>query len=157
MIKTKVIETPKGRLLVVGDLPEEARDIAIAHNVKNNGNSTLVYRDNRCASIWHSREEFNANWQLLGKLSEVKEEDAEKIVKDPISLLHFAEHRWFLYNREWAFMATSARMSLQSLVEANVPLINRLGDNPSDEKLVEWSLKEAHVFTNPVLFWEQKD
>lgn len=160
MIKTKIISTPKGRLLVVGGMPEDAEHI---HYVELHGNYLISYHW-PIGSQYHEKVP-SGNWQLMGKLSEVTEGQAEGIVETFDVGDGIPGYENYIETDRYT---NTAKESLQSLIEANVPLRNKYGEKPDDSLYVHygnhlyendykrWQAEEDKVFTNPILFWEQK-
>ena len=161
-IKHKIIETEKGKLLVIGGLPEDAHWIEPNEGSHSN---EFVYESNDDDSLTFLIPA--GFWKLLGKLSEVKEEDAEKVVED----CPYYAKCWKKYNIEneldygdcpegdfdKGYSCWTAKESLQSLVEANVTLRNKYDSDlrPADQcGPSEYLEEEDKVFHNPILFFE---
>jgi len=154
MIKTKLISIPKGRLLVVGGLPEYA-NIQLPKNVTFDGSrGSLIYKDKNSNPVYIGLP--SGNWQLIGKLSDVKEEDAHKVVEYfDVDDGKPAYENYVETNR----YVNTARESLHSLVGANVPLRNKYDNEsrPADiSGPAEYLEEEETVFHNPILFFEPK-
>jgi len=165
MIKTKVIETPKGRLLVVGGLPDDV-DIWIDQDGRgtdirwgNEGDKGIKYNHPNHGAL----DIPDGNWQLLGKLLDIKEADAEKIIP-PSFYKHLDKKRGLWY-----------AALLHQWIESKIPLRNanakcscKLGTQEFEKcpwinkslnscRIYEvWQAEEAKVFHNPILFFEPK-
>lgn len=124
-IKTKIIETPKARVLVVGGLPTDAFDMKVAKN-------RIYYK-----VWWDYNNDPNVviqkgNWQLLGKLSEITEEQWKGIVHSYKTMLQGSDTIYFKnYKTEGGF--DTATESGLSLIEC-----------------------ECFDYQNPIIFYEPK-
>lgn len=141
-IKIKVIQTPKGRLLIVDGFPPNDREDALP----------------------------NGNWKILGKLPDITEEQAKEVVEEypATSIVRGPLYLCFTGSGNIWDLHT-AKESIISLVELRVPLKNKLGEYPTEEstglkygmeylsKVAKWEEEQEKVFTDPVLFWENKN
>lgn len=169
-IKTKIIETPKARVLVA-DMPIRTNDYSTALP----GCVTYAYWDNgerKGGSVVIPP----GNWQLLGKLSEITEEQWKRIVGSVSILKDKSDERYMNYrfSDEIAYgdCFRTATESGLSLIESEVCLKNPHGKKPAkcanwnktclEERQLywiafgQWQAAEDQVFHNPVLFWEKK-
>lgn len=170
MIKTKIIETSKAKILVVGGLPEDTDKDSI-ENVRN---EILYYYTG--VSPNHAGEEIKippGKWQPIGFLKDITEDVAKKLVEsteyyDPHStpFAPIPAYKGYLDNvYKW-----EATESLHSLIAANCQLRNKYGELPHHNKYialgkkmpsdtwlpykehkVRWQEEQEKVFTNPYL------
>ena len=169
MIKTKIIKTYNAELLVVGGLPEATTHVWLVNGGIEWRINGLLDRDRNFYEIVDISKD---HWQLLGKLYEITDEQWMDIV--PFKYFSsISETRYFLYNREYDYLATTAKKSGLSLIEANVKLENKYGNKQPDRSeynfgfghneaehyeqvLKAWQQEEEQVFRNPVVFVKGK-
>ena len=157
MILQKKIKTSKAQILVVGGLPEDAE-------IKD-------YLSAKISAIWTDPNGHNlmfpdGNWQLLGKLHEVTEGQASHIVEETDNPFHYGQGNPYIKYGTDTECVSTALESLQSLIEVNCKLVNRLphpdceciteydreGCDSSTTKCWEYINEQANVFTNPIIF-----
>lgn len=141
-LKTKLITTDKARLLVVGGLPGNAENMNIT--------------------------DCDDNWQLLGKLHEISEEQWDSIIDEPF---WEDDHAYIVYKDYtepsqtkdlWTggILHTATESGL-SLIEANCKLRNNVPPpDPDDGEYYDaidenYEHEQESVFTNPVVFIEK--
>jgi len=167
MIKTKLIESTKGRLLVL-DLPKEFK---VSKN--KYGRISIKYQSADGFNNTYNILEDGTDWKFIGKPSKVTEKQAKGIVESFDVGDNKPAYENYIETDRYTNTATE---SLQSLIEANVPLKNPLGEKPpkaicmiggmellvresvaskvSARRLTRWKEAEESVFHNPILFWE---
>lgn len=158
-ILTKIIETEKAKLLVIGGLPDDTKGVCIY-------DGDLNWQSEKGSRI---EEIPNGNWQLLGKLPEITEEQWDEIVEGwntPTGGDDYQEtyQNYYIksdedYRDNYHFY--TATESGLSLIEANCKLRNE-SSHPSEieptirnhfDKLAkEWNNEQSQVFTNPIIF-----
>lgn len=156
-LKIKIIETPKALVLVV-DMPTDAINAIV-----DEGHLSVFHKSQH---IFH-HEIPQGNWQLLGKLSEITEEQWKGIVEDvePASLGLFPDYNFKPNRLKAVSWCSSATESGLSLIESEVMLKNPLGDKEPEDipdlgafthyqrnKWKQWQAAEDQVFHNPHLF-----
>lgn len=133
---TKIIETPKARVLVVGGLPEDAsnfrieigfagyssRDVLLNYDMPNPGSEYSALGTEFLDTI------TDYNWQLLGKLSEITEEQWKGIVET-----HPVVGGFGYYKDTVPSFFNTASMAGLSLIES-----------------------ECLYYLNPIIFYEAK-
>ena len=154
MIKKKIIETQKGRLLVIGGLPEDAHWLE-----PNEGGhpNEFVYESNNDDDLTFLIPA--GFWKLLGKLSEIKEEEAKKIVDGNNDGNN--DTMWYDYAKPntcfFCFTKNTAIESLQSLIDINMPLNNKYDNDVRPANTcgpIEYLEEDDEIFHNPILFFE---
>jgi len=162
-IKTKIIEVPNGTVLVMGGFPDGpiySAGVDESGEIWINGISVVCLEE-------------PANFKYVGKLSEVKEEDAKKAVE----YFYVGDGKPAFENYlEKDRYTNEAKKSLKTLIEANVPLKNKYGDTPpkaicvvggmellvkdsmtskiNSRRLSAWKSEEEKVYHNPLIFFE---
>lgn len=160
-ILTKIIETPKAKILVVGGLPEDAM-------IKQAVRGKLNIQVNSFTDITIYKYNIPpGNWQLLGKLNEITEDVANELVDNPNENGDYCD---YVYDPDESYWQTeTAKESLLSLVEANVKMKNKYGNEPPSasemfdgvsnmehaDNFEAWQAEEETVFTNPIIFIEK--
>ena len=170
-LKIKIIETQKARLLVVGGLPEDAREMAHGRPLIN---SMISYKSSIDNYKYTAIVPIpTADWRLLGKLSEITEEQWKGIVET-----HPVVGGFGYYKDTVPSFFNTASMAGLSLIESEVCLKNPHGEQPKlssysqgdmfsfeDNEsnaaafacdFSEWQAAEEQVFHNPILFVEFK-
>lgn len=144
IIKTKIIETSKSKILVVGVLPERFLFDSMSQMI-----------------FFNHTEEVDmpqGNWQLLGRLSKLSEEQFSQVVES------FGEHngyRNYLSSSQFTeLLKKTAKDSFLSLLEANgVVLENKYLKTPGryfpQVVAKNWHLEQEKVFSNPLIFIEK--
>lgn len=181
-LKTHIFETPKARVLVVGGLPEDARDLKIGSTTFKTYirwiDFELQLRPIDCIPI-----EQGDNWQLLGRLHEITEEQWKGIVDSLDSFYREYSSISFDWYDSGDFTETATESGL-SLIQSEVllknpyekPDLNKYRRNAYDDdgKLMSstwidefsetdwinedsnWQAAEDQVYHNPVIFWEPR-
>lgn len=161
MIKTKLIETLKAKILIIGGLPEDAREIEARPTL-------LRYVINNYIKFI---EVFMppGKWHPVGFLKDISEEEANGLV-ECLTPGHFIS-LWMNYKYDKplpvGFTCNTAAESMHSLVEANCKLKNGYGERPVGiyhnqgdtviaEKVVNayksaWQAEQEQVFVNPYI------
>lgn len=131
-MKTHTIKTPIAKLLVV-ELPETGStfDILTVINSETEG------------------------YTLLGKPDEIREEDARKLVENPIDKWGDDKYRFLDYNHEGFYDLFTAKESLLSLLESKIFWENPLGKK-DDVELVA-SKKHEIVGKYLIGLWHQAE
>ena len=141
-MKTKIISTLKKELLII-ELPEGTDMKDPIQILKNKGNH-LVYSKHNGHII--SRNKLpDGEWTLLGKLDEIREEDAEELV-EPFDFSYYVD-----YNHPsrgaYTITATESLLSaLESEIYWNVNPIDIKGQTFSNEHENKWQQAQEKTF-----------
>lgn len=165
MIKTKIIETPKVTILVVGGLLKDAKIELPANVTFNDKQGSLIYKDKNGNMVFIPLPP--GKWKSVGFLKDIKEDVAKELVDDkyryfPTKHQIFRNYKkpliepkvWFSgegWNQSWNDPFGTATESLYSLIAANCKLENSLADSILAPDIEEWKAEEKTVFHNPYL------
>lgn len=159
-IKTHILSTSKARVLVA-DMPMDAFGIAIY-------DGDINWMD----SNGHRIEEVpNGNWQLLGKIESITEEQWKGIVDIDYAggYIGGSELNSKREKTAWIEVFSTASEAGLSLIESEVCLKNPHGNEKQfyygeqgmtneefDKKVTQYKSAEEQVFHNPHLWYESK-
>jgi hypothetical protein len=160
MILTKIITTPKVQLLVIGGLPEDC--VLAKHKYEK-----VHFRYKELDGSWVGYD-VPGNWQPVGFLKDLNEDDAEKLVQkvsrqDSEDKYKNYREKYGVIDNWWSVSFDTAKESLLSLIESEVKLKNKYGElnydhlsgiyrsekGQADDE--EWQTEQSEVFTNPFI------
>ena len=171
-ILSKIITTPKCEILVLGGLPEDC--VLTKHKYER-----VHFRYKELDGLWAGYD-VPHNWQPVGFLKDVNEDEAEKLVEK------ITFDKWKHYGDVpdyFEYLFDTAKESLLSLIESEVKLKNKYGDEPipfvskkykrlpptitsfsevyigNDQSILmnyeyvlkSWQSEQSEVFTNPFI------
>lgn len=181
MIKVKVLETNKVRILLVDGLPEDAEIFGVLEGgwTYEITDDTLMWIDPKDHKFPKSYYIPPGNWQALNFLDKVTEGEAKHLIDSDIGFTSKGVAKTYKHY-PIGFYFETALQSLRSLVEANVKLRNQYGEKPvpgdcdsydhleggnilhTDEieeyyhDLEQWEAEEKQVYHNPFILIEKK-
>lgn len=176
-MKTKTIKLTDGRELYISELPEGVYNVDIVGTSDNPILSLdhVIYGCNDDGNCYYDAFSLpDGNWQLLGKLPDISEEQASTIVEYFTTDEDFGKEVVFRDYLEKTFHGTALE-SLDSLLEANGVLFeNPLGEKPKQinasigglshkryeynkKKLNDWEDAQEKVFDKERTFLFLKD
>lgn len=152
-MKQKTITTDKATLLVV-EVPEGAHSVRVCKHIRD-GIHYLLYD----GGINTAYKEYlpDGNWQLIGRIPDITEEQAERIVSSRIKgggLISYPKQKCFKDYKNGGYpKGLTSLYSLKTLLQANEvyfenpipPFIERLEDFKEAQSKV-WDKERTYLF-----------